>query len=269
VTRVFSKISRYRKLPDVVTVDAVGRALASKSLRLLPRIEGRFLHTVEEGDRLDNLAFKYYDQPRDWWRIMDANPAFLSPDALLGTDSVVRVLVPVTWHGRWPPWSELLRALRRTPGIETALLGTTDRPYPDVDVALGPLLFGIAPALVDALRTSARAQALEDDLAAALLAEGLDFSGEIRIAELDAATWRVTDLPDHRVCTFRHFPADPALNVHESVPRHDWVIAASYNGLTRTAQEISAIVEAHGFAAEPAAEIRRIGKPVLVPPRRI
>ena len=31
-------------------------------------------HVVREGDRLDLLAGRYYNDPRLWWRILDANP---------------------------------------------------------------------------------------------------------------------------------------------------------------------------------------------------
>ncbi|MCO5977339.1 MULTISPECIES: LysM peptidoglycan-binding domain-containing protein [Ideonella] len=31
-------------------------------------------HVVREGDRLDLLAGHYYNDPRLWWRILDANP---------------------------------------------------------------------------------------------------------------------------------------------------------------------------------------------------
>ena len=34
-------------------------------------------HTVLHSDRLDHLANDYYKSDRRWWRIMDANPAFL------------------------------------------------------------------------------------------------------------------------------------------------------------------------------------------------
>ena len=64
---MFSKISRYRKLPDTVSSDARGRSLQSKTLRLLPEVSGEFRHTVEEVDRLDHLAYKYYRQSRKWW----------------------------------------------------------------------------------------------------------------------------------------------------------------------------------------------------------
>ena len=77
--------------------------MASKTLRLLPQVSGTFRHTVEDVDRLDHLAYKYYQQPRKWWRISDANPEFLSPQALLGKEPIVTDRFPVTFDGRPAP----------------------------------------------------------------------------------------------------------------------------------------------------------------------
>lgn len=117
---MFSKISRYRKLPDVVTTDNKGRVSASRDLRLLPGVSGSFLHTVEDLDRLDHLAYKYYKQPRKWWRICDANPEFMSPQIMLGKEPIVTDRFPLTFHGNGtqPPWSDLLRNLSETLGVE-------------------------------------------------------------------------------------------------------------------------------------------------------
>ena len=79
-------ISRYEPLPDIVTTDARGRTLASRTLRPLPQDSGTLRHIVEDADRLDQLAYRYYREPRKWWRLLDANPEFLSPQALLGKD---------------------------------------------------------------------------------------------------------------------------------------------------------------------------------------
>ncbi len=116
---MFSKISRYRKLPDVVTADAGNRFQESKTLRLLPEVSGIFAHTVEEGDRLDHLAYKYFKQPRRWWRICDANPEFMSPQALLGKEPIVTDRFPVTWNDEAgpPPWAELRRQLVENLGV--------------------------------------------------------------------------------------------------------------------------------------------------------
>ena len=117
---MFSKNSRYRKLADVVTTDSKGRNLASKSLRLLPEVSGTFLHTVEEVDRLDHLAYKYYKQPRKWWRICDANPAFMSPQALLGKEPIVTTRFPLIFDNDrgQPPWAQLLKKLPKMVGVE-------------------------------------------------------------------------------------------------------------------------------------------------------
>lgn len=117
---MFSKISRYRKLPDIVTTDNKGRVSASRDLRLLPEVSGTFLHTVEEVDLLDHLAYKYYKQSRKWWRICDANPEFMSPRTLLGKEPMVTDHFPLTFHGNetQPPWADLLRDLSETLGVE-------------------------------------------------------------------------------------------------------------------------------------------------------
>ncbi len=117
---MFSKISRYRTLPDMVTTDARGRTVSSRALRLLPPVSGTFLHTVEGVDRLEHLAFKYYQQPRSWWHICDANPAFMAPQALLGKEPVVSARFSLTLRAEddLPPWAELLGQLAAVVGVE-------------------------------------------------------------------------------------------------------------------------------------------------------
>lgn len=121
---MFSKISRYKELDDVVVADRDGKLSASKALRLIPEVDGEFLHTVEENDRLDHLGFKYYNQPRKWWRICDANPDYPFPPALLGKDVMVLEQFPLTIDNEddEPPWSDVLRDLHRLVGVEDARL---------------------------------------------------------------------------------------------------------------------------------------------------
>ncbi|MBV7328177.1 hypothetical protein KFU94_07930 [Chloroflexi bacterium TSY] len=116
---MFSKSSRYSKLPDVVTIDAEGRSLRSKAARLLPIVAGTFRHTVEAGDRLDHLAYQYYKQPRKWWRVCDANPEFMSPLALLGQEPIVSEAFPLTWTDEMnpPPWAALRQVLMGIVGV--------------------------------------------------------------------------------------------------------------------------------------------------------
>ncbi len=134
---MFSKTSRYQKLPDDVTADVRGRRLRSKSLRLAPPADARFAHLLEEGERLDHLAYKYYQQPRDWWRICDANPELLSPWELIGAEPWTTVEIEVTHSGSRPPWAPLLAALRRSPGVTGARYGNAEWPFPHVEKASG------------------------------------------------------------------------------------------------------------------------------------
>jgi hypothetical protein len=115
---MFSKISRYRRLSDVTSPDAKGRLLPSRDLRLLPETVGTFRHTVNSGDRLDQLAYKYYGEPLLWWNIADANADFLSPLALIDRDPVVMTRFPVTATGT-PPWAEVFAALLSVVGVES------------------------------------------------------------------------------------------------------------------------------------------------------
>jgi hypothetical protein len=117
VIAVFDKLSRYRAVPDSAVPDARGRVLAAKQARPLPEATGEFTHTVNSGDRLDQLAFAYYGEPTLYWHICDANPAFLSPLALLGQEPVVTVRFPLTAPAAGPPWAALLKALSGVPGV--------------------------------------------------------------------------------------------------------------------------------------------------------
>jgi len=121
---MFFKNSRYRKLANEVTVDVKGRRLLSKSLRILPEVNGTFLHTLEQSDRLDHLAYKYYKQSRKWWRICDANPEFPWPQALLGKDPFLTQQFPLTYIGpeSQPPWTLLLHQITALIGVEDAWL---------------------------------------------------------------------------------------------------------------------------------------------------
>ncbi|WP_203917808.1 hypothetical protein [Rugosimonospora africana] len=111
-------LSRYRKVPDVTATDAAGRTLPSKDIRPLPAVTGTFTHTVDSGDRLDQLAFTYYNQPLQYWHICDANPQFLSPLALLSKEPVQVTRFPVSVPADPPPWAAVRSALNDLVGVE-------------------------------------------------------------------------------------------------------------------------------------------------------
>lgn len=265
---MFSRISRYRGLPDVVVPDARGRAVESKSLRLLPDAEGALLHTVEEGDRLDHLAHRYFGQPRSWWHIVDANPEFLSPQALLGNEPETVVEIPVEWKGATPPWSGLLRALRGTPGVEAAAMGTPDRPEPVLELELAAASsFSMDPELEAKLRASTVAQEVSLDLAEALEARGVALPADVRLEMPDAVTWVLTDRGDGRVLVFRLFEDAGVLNAYEAAPVHLWGVRVSFNRLLLSADDLRTLAETAGFETGLAVEERRVGRQIVIPPR--
>jgi len=117
---VFSRSSRYSRLPDTVDESrADGRTVTAKSLRPLPDTPATFQHTIAEGDRLDNLANRYYQQPQKWWRICDANPEILSPLDLLGRGALrtVRIPLDVAAAGE-SARADLAAGLGAEPGVE-------------------------------------------------------------------------------------------------------------------------------------------------------
>lgn len=266
---MFSRISRYRLLPDEATPDARGFTVAWKSLRLVPPTPGTFLHTVEEADRLDHLGVRYYTQPRDWWRIADANPGQLSPWALLGKEPRATVRIPVAWLGYDAPWAALLATLREVPGVERALAGTDDALLPSAIVTEGAALFELDPALADALDTSVQAQQPTPALAGAFLAEGgIELPAVLRIDKPDPATWVIADAAAEAVYVAR-LAEDPArLGVLEGGYEHAWTVEVDFDTGLTSAVAVQAAVEGAGFRAGPPRPVGRVGKPVVVPPRR-
>ena len=119
--------SRYRASAVLPAPDARGRVSASTDLRALPATPGRFRHVVSEGERLDQLAYKYYEEPLLWWHICDANPEFLSPLALLGQEPVVATRFPLRGSpgGNSPDWSKLIHALSGLVGVEDVAVEET------------------------------------------------------------------------------------------------------------------------------------------------
>lgn len=260
---MFSKLSRYRKLLDVVTTDVQGRSLQSKTLRLLPEVSGDFLHTVEEVDRLDHLAYKYYRQPRKWWRICDANPAFMSPQALLGKGPQAAARFPIVWEGPMPPWPILLRALADVVGVEDAGMGTSDQPLPDTQILDGTLLFAIDAGLAADLSAGVLTQEISTALRQALQDEGVTLASEVRFSFVDEDQWRITDQVSKQIYTFKLEAG--ALNVYESVARYTWAVTVVYNEMNVTAQEIADLMSSLNFSVSLPETIGRVGKHIIIP----
>lgn len=82
---MFQRGSRYYKLPLISQPDENGVPVSSVALRPFEPAQGAFQHTVNGNDRLDLLAFRYYNDPVRWWNIADGNPDFPFPPDLIDT----------------------------------------------------------------------------------------------------------------------------------------------------------------------------------------
>jgi nucleoid-associated protein YgaU len=85
------KGSRYASTP-VVSPETDNRTTPRVlGLRPVPPAPGTLTYTVMEGDRLDQLANRFYSDPRKYWLILDANPEVLNPFDLLQTGRQIRI----------------------------------------------------------------------------------------------------------------------------------------------------------------------------------
>src|SRR5215216_2347909 len=97
LAQVFPPGSRYHGIGTSVHTTPDGRSVAYIKRRFVPPPEHFALiqeHGVVEGDRLDNLAYRYLGDPQQYWRLCDANGA-LRPDALVErTGRRLRITLP-------------------------------------------------------------------------------------------------------------------------------------------------------------------------------
>src|ERR1017187_7589581 len=74
----FPPTSRYYGIATAAFTTADGTQLVYLERRFLPPADSFSLlqlHVVSEGERLDNIAAQYMDDPTTFWRIADANSA--------------------------------------------------------------------------------------------------------------------------------------------------------------------------------------------------
>lgn len=90
---MFAKGSRYETVATDIFRDSSGREIPYKLVRRIPDAPIQGVHTVVQGDRLDVLAYRYYRDPEQFWRICDVNGA-MRPDDLLAAVAR-RLLIPI------------------------------------------------------------------------------------------------------------------------------------------------------------------------------
>jgi hypothetical protein len=88
--------SRYAAIGVATHEDADGRLTAYLQRRFLPQPERLALlqvHTVAEGERLDNVTAAHLGDPEQFWRVADANRA-MHPDDLMVVGRALRITLP-------------------------------------------------------------------------------------------------------------------------------------------------------------------------------
>ena len=84
---MFPPTSRYYRTKTAEFEEAQGRRVVYLRRRFIPppeRFAQLFEHRVTEGDRLDNITFKYLGDAEQFWRVADANGA-VRPEELTET----------------------------------------------------------------------------------------------------------------------------------------------------------------------------------------
>jgi len=79
---MFFKGSRYENVATDTFTDASGHAIKFKRIRFIPDTPAQLALIVNQGERLDHIAQRIYQDPELFWRICDANLA-LRPDDLV------------------------------------------------------------------------------------------------------------------------------------------------------------------------------------------
>ncbi len=91
---MFFKGSRYADVGEAQIADSTGREIRYKTVRFIPETRPRMGHIVNQGERLDHIAHRYFRDPERFWRICDANRA-LWPDDLI-RQAGRKILIPAS-----------------------------------------------------------------------------------------------------------------------------------------------------------------------------
>lgn len=100
---LFTSTSRYYGMETETLTTADGTTIIYLKRRFLPSPDGfqlLQLHTVMQGERLDNTAAKFLGDPELFWRIADANGAMRPEDLVQSVGRKLRITLPQGIPGR-------------------------------------------------------------------------------------------------------------------------------------------------------------------------
>jgi hypothetical protein len=90
---MFARGSRYERVAEAVYITIASLQIPYKRLRIIPDTIALQTYTVAQLDRLDRIAFRFYQDPEQFWRICDANHALLPEE--LTSEAGRRLVIPL------------------------------------------------------------------------------------------------------------------------------------------------------------------------------
>jgi hypothetical protein len=90
---MFFRGSRYENVGTDSITDAQGRVVRFKKVRFIPEAPAQLGLMVGQGERLDQIAQRVYQDPELFWRICDANRATW-PDDLVAEPGRILLIPP-------------------------------------------------------------------------------------------------------------------------------------------------------------------------------
>ena len=88
---MFFKGSRYANVGDLTRTGSDGREVKYKKVRFTPDTKATSGHIVNNGERLDNIAHRYYRDSERFWRIADANTTLWPSDLTAQAGRVILI----------------------------------------------------------------------------------------------------------------------------------------------------------------------------------
>ena len=88
---MFFKGSRYENVGTDSITDAQGRTIRFKKVRFIADTPAQAALVVGQGERLDRIAFRVYQDPELFWLICDANRALWPDDLVAEPGHVIRI----------------------------------------------------------------------------------------------------------------------------------------------------------------------------------
>jgi hypothetical protein len=99
---LYPATSRYAGLPTSTLQTASGQTVAYLTRRFLPDpaiLSTLQVHTVTQGERLDNIAYACIGDPLQFWQICDANRAMHPDDLTAVVGRRLRITLPAGLSG--------------------------------------------------------------------------------------------------------------------------------------------------------------------------